>query len=159
MTVGSKSDRITDESHAEKDDSMAQKLDRRTFVKSGAVLAAGLATSQAYGANERVRLAFVGVGNRGGQLIGAACNHADMQAAAVCDVYAPYREKWAADLKCPGYGDWRELLDKKDVDAIVIAAPDHWHALMTIAACRASSSADLKRCPMLRWGQAAQGAR
>lgn len=116
---------------------MSQEMNRRTFVKSGAVLAAGLATSRAYGANERIRLGFVGVGNRGGQLIGAACNHADMQAAAVCDVYAPYREKWAAELKCPAVADWRELLDKKDIDAIVIAAPDHWHALMTIAACRA----------------------
>lgn len=116
---------------------MSQEMNRRTFVKSGAVLAAGLATSRAYGANERIRLGFIGVGNRGGQLIGAACNHADMQAAAVCDVYAPYREKWAAELKCPAVGDWRELLDNKDIDAIVIAAPDHWHALMTVAACRA----------------------
>ncbi|MCC6153830.1 MAG: Gfo/Idh/MocA family oxidoreductase [Candidatus Hydrogenedentes bacterium] len=116
---------------------MSQEMNRRTFVKSGAVLAAGLATSRAYGANERIRLGFIGVGNRGGQLIGAACNHADMQAAAVCDVYAPYREKWAAELKCPAVGDWRELLDNKDIDALVIAAPDHWHALMTVAACRA----------------------
>ncbi|MCC6794856.1 MAG: Gfo/Idh/MocA family oxidoreductase [Candidatus Hydrogenedentes bacterium] len=116
---------------------MARETTRRSFVKSGAVLAAGLATSRAYGANERIRLGFIGVGNRGGQLIGAACNHADMQAAAVCDVYAPYREKWAAELKCPAVADWRELLDSKDLDAIVIAAPDHWHALMTVTACRA----------------------
>ena len=116
---------------------MKNDLSRRTFVKAGALMATGLATSRAYGANDRVRFAFIGVGNRGGQLIGAACNHADMEAAAVCDVYAPYRDKWAEQLKCPAYADWREIIDRKDIDAVVIAAPDHWHALMTIAACRA----------------------
>ena len=116
---------------------MTGPISRRSFVKTGAVLAAGLATPRAQGANDRVRLAFAGVGNRGGQLIGAARKHADMEPAAVCDVYAPYREKWAAELKCPAYADWRELLDKKDIDAIVVATPDHWHALMTVAACRA----------------------
>ncbi|MBM3289222.1 MAG: Gfo/Idh/MocA family oxidoreductase [Candidatus Hydrogenedentes bacterium] len=116
---------------------MTHPITRRSFVKTGAALAAGLATQRALGANDRVRLAFVGVGNRGGQLIGAACHHADMEAAAVCDVYAPYREKWAAQLKCPACADWRELLERKDIDAIVVATPDHWHALMTIAACRA----------------------
>ncbi|NUM56249.1 MAG: Gfo/Idh/MocA family oxidoreductase [Candidatus Hydrogenedentes bacterium] len=116
---------------------MTDRIGRRTFVKSGAVLAAGLASSRAYGANERVRLGFVGVGNRGGQLIGAACNHADAQAAAVCDVYTPYRDKWAAQLKCQSFADWREVIDNKDIDAVVIGTPDHWHAIMTIAACRA----------------------
>ncbi len=116
---------------------MTQDLSRRSFVKAGALLATGLASSRARGANDRVRLAFIGVGNRGGQLIGAARNHADMEAAAVCDVYGTYREKWAAELKCPAYTDWREVLEKKDIDAIVVATPDHWHALMTIAACRA----------------------
>ena len=116
---------------------MTENISRRSFVKTGAALAAGLATQRALGANDRVRLAFIGVGNRGSQLIDAARMHADMEAAAVCDVFAPYREKWAAELKCPAYKDWREVLDNKDIDAVVIAAPDHWHALMTIAACRA----------------------
>jgi predicted dehydrogenase len=116
---------------------MTQDLSRRSFVKAGALLATGLASSRARGANERVRLAFIGVGNRGGQLIGAARNHVDMEAVGVCDVYAPYRDKWSATLKCPAYTDWREVLDKKDIDAVVVATPDHWHALMTIAACRA----------------------
>ncbi len=112
-------------------------VSRRTFVKSGAALAAGLAGSRAYGANERVRLAFIGVGNRGCQLIAAAKTHADMEIAAVCDVYAPYREKVAAECGCPGVADWRAVLDMNDVDAVVIATPEHWHAIQTIAACRA----------------------
>ena len=116
---------------------MTQDLSRRSFVKAGALLATGLASSRARGANDRVRLAFIGVGNRGGQLIEAARNHADMEAAGVCDVYAPYRDKWSAELKCPAYTDWREVLEKKDIDAVVVATPEHWHALMTIAACRA----------------------
>lgn len=116
---------------------MKHKLNRRSFVKAGAVLAAGAVSPRAHGANERVRLGFIGVGNRGGQLITAARHHADMEIAGVCDVYAPHREKWAAELKCPAYADWRNLLEAKDVDAVVIATPDHWHALMTIAACRA----------------------
>jgi len=120
---------------------MADTITRRTFVKSGAAVAAGaaLASSRAYGANNRIRLGFIGVGNRGGQLIGATLPHSDAEIVALCDVYEPHLRKQAE--KVGGnptlYKDFRDVLQSKDVDAVVIATPDHWHAIQTIDACNA----------------------
>jgi len=119
---------------------MSNELSRRTFVKAsaaGAAAALSLAAPRAVGANERIRAAFIGVANRGGQLIEAAQPHADLEIAAVCDVHAPTRARWAEKLGVPAYNDFREILDRKDIDAIFIATPDHWHALQTILACEA----------------------
>lgn len=112
-------------------------LNRRDFVKASAAGLATLAAPRARGANERIRAAFIGVANRGGQLIEAALPHKDCEIAAVCDVHAPTREKWAAKLGVPAVNDFREILDRKDIDAVVIGTPDHWHALQTIMACDA----------------------
>ena len=91
------------------------------------------------GANDRVRLGFIGVANRGGQLISAFLKHDDMEIVALCDVQRSTLDKANARLdgKADTYGDFRELLDRKDVDAVVIATPDHWHAIQTITACDA----------------------
>ncbi len=85
------------------------------------------------------RLGFIGVGNRGTQLLEAFLAHADVAVVAVCDVFEPYREKALRKLdgKAEAYSDFRRLLDRKDVDAVVIATPDHWHAVQTIFACAA----------------------
>lgn len=106
-------------------------------MQTGAATAAGLAAARAYGANDRIRLGCIGVGNRGGQLIEVIQRHADAEIVCVCDVYAPYREQWAAKLKCEAVADWRRVIERNDVDAVVIATPDHWHAIQTIDACRA----------------------
>jgi predicted dehydrogenase len=119
-------------------------MHRRTFTKGA--LAAGALTSlhatglsRALGSGDRVRLGFIGVGNRGDQLLDAFLVHKDAEVAALCDVYEPYLA--AAQTKAGGkprlYHDFRQLLDQKDLDAIVIATPDHWHALQFVAACRA----------------------
>jgi len=121
---------------------MTSSLDRRDFSKG--VLAAGAlaslpASARPFGANERTRLGFIGVGNRGDQLLDAFLTHADCQAVAFCDVYEPYLEP--ANQKAGGkaklFHDHRKLLEMKDVDAVVIATPDHWHALQFIDACHA----------------------
>lgn len=117
---------------------MTPDLNRRDFVKTSA--AAGLtalSATRAHGANERIRAAFIGVANRGGQLIEGTLPHADCEIVAVCDVDQTVRDKWAAKLGVPGYNDFREVLDRKDVDVVLIASPDHWHALQTIMACEA----------------------
>ncbi len=122
---------------------MDSELTRRDFVRSGAAaaagVAAGMAPSRARGANERVRAAFIGVANRGGQLIDGALPHDDIDIVAVCDVYKPAMEKWAEKLpgKVDQEGDFRRILDRNDVDAVFIATPDHWHAIQTIMACDA----------------------
>jgi predicted dehydrogenase len=122
---------------------MKTSIDRRTFHKQAAAmgaLAALPATAlRVLGSNDRVRLGMIGVGNRGDQLLDALLVHKDCEIAALCDVYEPYLE--AAQKKVGGratlYHDSRKLVEQKDLDAVVIATPDHWHALQFIAACRA----------------------
>ncbi|HNR33775.1 MAG TPA: Gfo/Idh/MocA family oxidoreductase [Candidatus Hydrogenedentes bacterium] len=119
---------------------MAAKMDRRTFVRTAAAgVAAGFATGRARGANEKIRLGFIGVGNRGGQLIEFTQKHADAEIVALCDVYDPFLKKWAEKLGggVRQYRDFRALLEQDSIDAVVVASPDHWHALHTIMACEA----------------------
>src|SRR5262249_31636123 len=116
---------------------------RRTFHKQAAALGALAALPStrlmALNSNDRVRLGVIGVGNRGDQLLDALLVHKDCEIAALCDVYEPYLE--AAQKKVGGMGprhhDFRKLIAQKAPDAVVIAAPDHWHALQFVAACRA----------------------
>ncbi len=91
------------------------------------------------GANDRIRLGFIGVANRGGQLLKAFQVHDDMEVAALCDVHGSVLEAAKERLggKPDTHEDYRELLDRKDIDAVVIATPDHWHAIQTIEACKA----------------------
>ncbi len=119
---------------------MTTGMSRRTFVKAAAVsVAAGLAAGRAHGANDKIRLGVIGAGNRGGQLIEAAQPHADAQIVALCDVYQPHLKKWAEKIGggVKQYRDFRELLEQKDIDAVLVASPDHWHALHTVMACDA----------------------
>jgi predicted dehydrogenase len=91
------------------------------------------------GANDRIRLGFIGVANRGGQLLSAFLSHDDVEVAALCDVQGSTLDKVKARLdgKPDTYEDFRRILDRKDIDAVVIATPDHWHAIQTIDACLA----------------------
>jgi len=96
------------------------------------------------GANDKVVLALIGAGGRGTQLIHSILNsNTNVQVKYVCDVDAARGGKVVDDLnKTQGYApkkvsDMRTALDDKDVDAVVIATPDHWHALAAIWACRA----------------------
>jgi predicted dehydrogenase len=123
---------------------MTHKISRRTFTKRAtavgtlaALHAAGVGS--VLGSNERVRLGLIGAGNRGDQLLDAFLVHADAEVAALCDAYERYLP--AAQKKVGGkarlYHDFRQLLEQKDLDAVIIATPDHWHALQFVAACRA----------------------
>jgi predicted dehydrogenase len=113
---------------------------RRDFATlSAAGIATALSAGRVYGAGERIRLGFIGVGNRGDQVLDAFLVHKDCQVVALCDLWQPYLD--FAAKKAGGspkiYKDYRKLLEQKDVDAVVIATPDHWHALQTIHACAA----------------------
>src|SRR6266851_7562669 len=117
---------------------MDTQMNRRTFnraaMATGTLAALHATGASARGSNERVRLGFIGVGNRGDQLLDAFLVHKDAEIVALCDVYEPYLE--AARKKVGGKAalvhDFRRLLDQKDIDAIVIATPDHWHALQFV---------------------------
>lgn len=122
---------------------MDQLFDRRQFqraaVASGAAAIAAQAAPGRAGASDSVRLGFIGLGNRGDQLLDAFLPHADARIVALCDLYEPYLN--AAQKKVGGqaalHKDWRRLVESKDLDAVVIATPDHWHALQFVGACRA----------------------
>jgi predicted dehydrogenase len=114
---------------------------RRHFTKT--LAAAGAATAfhatRVLGANDRVRLGFIGLGNRGDQALDAFLAQRDIEVVALCDIYAPYVDYAAGKAGGqPGkFADYRRLLELKELDAVVIATPDHWHALQTIHACQA----------------------
>jgi predicted dehydrogenase len=126
---------------------MFTRINRRSFAKAGAATAIGLAATtipsaraaRVQGANERIRLGFIGVANRGGQLINAFMTHEDIQVVALCDVdqrpLAKARQRVGGQVET--YSDFRRVIDRKDIDAIIIATPDHWHAIQTVTACDA----------------------
>ncbi len=91
------------------------------------------------GANDRIRLGLVGAGGRGNHLINMANQAGGIEWAAVCDAWDERRDKTAERLGVPvkRYGDYRALLDQKDVDAVIVATWDHMHSRITIDACRA----------------------
>jgi predicted dehydrogenase len=120
---------------------------RRTFIKNvvgGSAIACSVPTALAQtanvqGANERVNVALIGCGTRGmavARLMNQAPNVAFV---AACDVYetnANRARQWAG-AGCQTYKDFRQVLDRRDVHAVLVATPDHWHAPITILACRA----------------------
>src|ERR1051326_7616780 len=115
-----------------------QRFTRRDFARS-AGLATALSYSRINGANDRVRMGYIGLGNRGDQGHDAFLEHGDQQTVAVCDLKDSYmdfaiRKSRATPKK---YTDYKKLLEDKDVDAVVVATPDHWHALMFVDACHA----------------------
>ena len=110
---------------------------RRQFARAG--MATALSYSRVSGANERVRMGYIVLGNRSDQVHDAFLEHGDQQTVAVCDLKDSYmdfaiRKSRATPRK---YKDYKKLLEDKDIDAVVIATPDHWHALMFIDACNA----------------------
>lgn len=120
------------------------RISRRKFVAQSAAAVGFLAAaptfipSSAFGANERVVTGHIGVRNQGSGNLKAFIN----QAGAICDVDQTVLAKAVKTVentgrKCEGYADYRRLLDRKDIDAVVISTPDHWHARMTIDACQA----------------------
>lgn len=136
----------------------------RNSIARGAGLALGLGAATApvaarqVGANELVRIGCIGVGNRGTQLLQGFLRVNDAKVVALCDVYEPYLQRDYTKVSnrlieglggrvpkmteslgenVARYRDFRRLLDRKDIDAVVIATPDHWHAIQTINACDA----------------------
>lgn len=113
-------------------------MDRRQFAKTAAA-ATALSYSRILGANERVQMGFIGLGNRGDQVHDGFLEYGDSQTVAICDLREDYLNFAAGKSRGnpKRYGDYRKLLEDKDVQAVAIATPDHWHALMFVEACRA----------------------
>ena len=111
---------------------------RRTFLKNTTPAAAGPFLGHVLGANDRITTAQIGCGGRGLYELSICHRNPQVSLAAVCDVYQPLIEK--ARSRYPGvdgYQDFRRVLDRKDIDAVFVSTPDHWHALITVMACQA----------------------
>jgi glucose-fructose oxidoreductase len=131
------------------------RFSRRRLLKNAAVALATpyVITSTALGnagtppASERVTLGHIGVGNRGGmgQLFSHFQQCKKTQSVAIADVYQDRREAYARMINGKAYGDFREVLARNDIDAVVIATPDHWHAAIAIAAARAKKDAYVEK--------------
>ncbi len=118
---------------------------RRSFTKcvaAGTMLALSASTAKA-AANERLNVAIIGVRGRGNSLARNLAAMPDVQITHICDVNQPLLEnfgKQVAEIQKSvpqPVQDLRRLMDEKSIDAIVVATPDHWHALATIWGCQA----------------------
>jgi predicted dehydrogenase len=137
---------------------------RRAFITKTSIIAGGVSLSpEIFSAvpiknplgnkNDKIRMGFIGLGNRGTQLLHRFMANEDVEITAFCDAYEPYMDRdyskvddrWNAIGMIPKmgekfgdnvkkYSDFRKLLEDKNVDAVCISTPDHWHALQTIAA-------------------------
>ncbi|HPM83188.1 MAG TPA: Gfo/Idh/MocA family oxidoreductase [Candidatus Anammoximicrobium sp.] len=94
-----------------------------------------LAAPERPGANDRIGIGFIGLGARAQQIFSHLTE--EVRVTAVCDVYAPRVAEATQAHACAGYEDYRQLLESRDVDAVIITTPDHWHALQVIHACEA----------------------
>jgi len=114
-------------------------LNRRQFLRSTALGLTALSASRVLGANERVNVGIIGWGLIGRIHTRSFMEQADVEVRAVSDTYQPRLEAGAAlaGSRCAQYRDFRKMLENKEIDAVVIATPDHWHALMTMMACAA----------------------
>ena len=134
-------------------------LTRREVMKGavGAVAAPYVIPSSAWGSpsrpapSNRITFGCVGVGGQGGGHVGSLSRNKEAQVVAVCDVDADRRRKakevveaaYAASSSggaykgCEAYNDFREVVARQDIDAVVCATPDHWHALISLAAMKA----------------------
>lgn len=116
-------------------------ITRRTFTHRAtlATVATAVSYNRVLGANDRVRVGFIALGNRGDQVLDAFLPHKDADIVAVCDIWQPYMDFAAKKIggSPKQFKDYRQLLDQKDIDAVAINTPDHWHALQTVHACQA----------------------
>ncbi len=119
---------------------MLNAMERRTFVKSAAAaFTTQIFTGDVRGANDRISAAFIGLGKMGRDNLSFAMRQPNLEAVAVCDVY-DRNLNWAVERthgKARAVRDFREILADKSIDAVSIATPDHWHAYMTVEACKA----------------------
>jgi predicted dehydrogenase len=138
---------------------------RRTFVQASAGLGLTAAAQRAMGGaapSDRVRVGFIGLGGQGTGRLREFMKHPDVVAAAVCDVDKTHLDR-AVDLvektqgqKPEAFHDFRKLIERKDIDAVMVATPDHWHALPTIEAMRAGKDVFVEKplCYSIGEGQA-----
>jgi len=135
-----------------------RRISRRQFTRAAAALAApwfvpasALGRGPRRAPSERITVGFIGVGNMGGAHLGGFLGDGEIQVVAICDVSGEKREAARRRVEeqyggeqsrgafsgCDTYNEFERVLERGDIDAVLIAVPDHWHALIASAACRA----------------------
>lgn len=119
-------------------------MQRKAFLQTSAGLMIGAAlprSVKAVAPSDRINVAAIGINGMGWADLTAALKHPAARCVALCDVDKGVLDKRAATLMNQGkidtYGDYRKILDRKDVDAVFIGTPDHWHCLIMTEACAA----------------------
>ena len=144
-------------------------MQRRDFLKASALGLAGTmiptsvmaastkSTSKKAAASDKIRLGFIGLGQQARYLKSSFIQMDDVQVVAGCDVYDIKRDRFYEEVSeyyagkgikkgAPAmYEDYNDLLAREDIDAVVIATPDHWHAAIAIAACKAGKDIYLEK--------------
>src|SRR5216684_698264 len=120
---------------------LAMPTTRRQFMASSALAATAL------GANDRIRVGLIGCGGRGRSNLELFQTDPSCRIVAICDVDQGRAEETRASLSPPPdiYSDFRRLLERKDIDAVIVATPDHWHAIPAIQAMRAGKDVYLEK--------------
>ena len=114
---------------------------RRTFLKASAAAVAATTASSVLGANDKIQMAIIGTGNRGGRVFDSLSRHDDCKFLAAAEVnqqkltmfMTPARQTFKLDV----VGDYRKILDRKDIDAVLIATPDFAHSHIMVEAISA----------------------
>ncbi len=123
-------------------------ISRREFL--GAAAATAIASSRVLGANEKIGVGLIGCGGQGTHHLHKLVANPDLKVLGVCDIYKPRLENAKAVSGASADHNYRDLLDKKDIDCVWIAAPDHWHSRMAIHAREAGKDVYCEK-PMARY--------
>ncbi|MFZ0430114.1 MAG: Gfo/Idh/MocA family oxidoreductase, partial [Acidobacteriota bacterium] len=133
--------RIEEQTSVQSNDGQERQGSRREFLIRSTAAGIGVATAASWrrvmGANERIRLGVIGPGARGRQVLRFFQANPTIEVAALCDIYDEQmrqaREQTGGTAK--EFTDYRKLLEEPNLDAILIATPDHWHRQMAVDAC------------------------
>ncbi|MBS1830613.1 MAG: Gfo/Idh/MocA family oxidoreductase [Acidobacteria bacterium] len=122
---------------------------RRHFLQASTAIP--LATPLAFAANDKIQIATIGIGGMGSEDTRSASAQPGVKLVAACDIYqgrlTRAKELWGSDLFTTR--DYREILNRKDIDAVIIATPDHWHAKIAIDAMEAGKDVYVEK-PMVQ---------
>src|SRR6185295_1814855 len=113
-------------------------MQRRQFLGGAGAGLMAQSAQRVLGANDRVNVGLIGCGGRGRYVAGLMREAPGVEFGAAADVYLPNAERareWAG-ANARAYQDFRRLIEQKDIDAVLIATPDHWHAITTVLACQ-----------------------
>ncbi|MBN1420943.1 MAG: Gfo/Idh/MocA family oxidoreductase [Planctomycetes bacterium] len=150
---------------------MSKRASRRRFLKAaGAAFAAptfiatrALGGGGAAPASERIAMGTIGTGGRGTGVMGSMMGFGEVEMRAVCDPVRAHRERAKGNVDkrygntdAKTYDDFRDLLARDDIDAVLIGTPDHWHAIIAIEACRRGKDVFCEKpeCRTIREGRA-----